>query len=45
MVAKFNRIDILLVTEEGLQPIKEVSIYGKIEIMKVFRPKVWYLIL
>jgi len=42
LVARFNRIDISLVTEEGLQPIKEIALYGKIEIMKVFRPKVWY---
>jgi len=40
LVARFNRIDISLLTEEGLQPIKEVTLYGKIEIMKVFRPKV-----
>lgn len=40
LVARFNRIDISLVTEEGLQPIKEIALYGKIEIMKVFRPKV-----
>jgi len=40
LVARFNRIDISLVTEQGLQPIKEVALYGKIEIMKVFRPKV-----
>jgi len=40
LVARFNRIDISLVTEQGLQPIKEVPLYGKIEIMKVIRPKV-----
>lgn len=40
LVARFNRIDVSLVTEEGLQPIKEIALYGKIEIMKVFRPKV-----
>ncbi|XP_027838000.2 DNA damage-binding protein 1-like isoform X1 [Aphis gossypii] len=39
LVARFNRIDISLITEQGLQPIKEVSLYGKIEVMKVFRPK------
>ncbi|XP_060861972.1 DNA damage-binding protein 1 [Metopolophium dirhodum] len=39
LVARFNRIDISIVTEEGLQPIKEIALYGKIEIMKVFRPK------
>lgn len=29
-----------MVTEQGLHPIKEIALYGKIEIMKVFRPKV-----
>ncbi|XP_050444479.1 DNA damage-binding protein 1 [Adelges cooleyi] len=39
IVARFNRIEIYLVTEEGLQPIKEIALYGKIEIMKLFRQK------
>ncbi|VVC45761.1 Hypothetical protein CINCED_3A017720 [Cinara cedri] len=39
LIAKFNRVEIVMVNEEGLHPIKEVALYGKIEIMKVFRPK------
>ena len=29
-----------LVTAEGLRPVKEVGMYGKIAVMELFRPKV-----
>ncbi|CAD6191269.1 unnamed protein product [Caenorhabditis auriculariae] len=34
-----NRLDIYLVTNEGLRIIAEVPIFGKIVCMKIFRPK------
>lgn len=40
LVAKNSRIEIYVVTAEGLRPIKEVGIYGKIAVMKLFRPPV-----
>jgi len=40
IVAKNSRLEIYLVTPEGLQPIQEVGIYGKIAVMKLFRPAV-----
>ncbi|ENN77681.1 hypothetical protein YQE_05832, partial [Dendroctonus ponderosae] len=39
IVAKSNRLDIYLVTPEGLRPIKEVGLYGKVAVMKLFRPQ------
>lgn len=42
IVAKNSRLEIYLVTPEGLRPIKEVGIYGKIAVMKLFRPAVKY---
>uniref|UniRef100_U5EVD6 DNA damage-binding protein 1 n=1 Tax=Corethrella appendiculata TaxID=1370023 RepID=U5EVD6_9DIPT len=39
IVAKNSRLEIYLVTPEGLRPIKEISIYGKIAVMKLFRPQ------
>ena len=39
MIAKSTRIEIYLVTAEGLRPIKEISIYGRVTIMKLFRPE------
>ncbi|EDS40298.1 conserved hypothetical protein [Culex quinquefasciatus] len=38
IVAKSSRLEIYLVTPEGLRPIKEVGINGKIAVMKLFRP-------
>lgn len=29
-----------MVTAEGLRPVKEVGMYGKIAVMELFRPKV-----
>lgn len=37
LIAKSTRIEIYLVTAEGLRPIKEISIYGRVTIMKLFR--------
>ncbi|KAL7024575.1 hypothetical protein ACKWTF_013111 [Chironomus riparius] len=38
VIAKNSRLEIFLVTPEGLKPIKEVGIYGKIAVLKLFRP-------
>ena len=40
IVAKNSRLEIFLVTPEGLKPIKEVGIYGKIAVLKLFRQAV-----
>jgi len=40
ILAKNTRLEIYLVTPEGLRPLKEVGIYGKIAVMKFFRPQV-----
>lgn len=40
IVAKNTRLEIYLVTPEGLRAIKEVGIYGKVAVMKLFRPQV-----
>lgn len=39
IVAKNTRLEIYLVTPEGLRPIKEVGLYGKVAVMKLFRPQ------
>ncbi|XP_065222979.1 DNA damage-binding protein 1 [Planococcus citri] len=38
ILAKNNRLEVHLVTPEGLRAIKEIGIYGKIAVMKLFRP-------
>jgi len=38
IVARNCRLDIYLVTPEGLRPLKEVGLYGKIAVMKLYRP-------
>lgn len=38
IIAKSTRLEIYVVTPEGLRAIKEVGIYGRITIMKLFRP-------
>ncbi|GFX77483.1 DNA damage-binding protein 1 [Trichonephila clavipes] len=38
VLAKNTRLEIYLVSPEGLRPIKEISIYGRITVMKLFRP-------
>lgn len=40
ILAKNTRLEIYLVTPEGLRPLKEVGIYGKIAVVKFFRPPV-----
>ncbi|KAG7473858.1 hypothetical protein MATL_G00100300 [Megalops atlanticus] len=39
LIAKNTRLEIYVVTAEGLRPIKEVGMYGKIAVMELFRPK------
>ncbi|TRY96321.1 hypothetical protein DNTS_021823 [Danionella cerebrum] len=39
LMAKNTRLEIYLVTAEGLRPVKEVGMYGKIAVMQLFRPK------
>lgn len=41
ILAKNNRLEIYLVTPEGLRPLKEVGLYGKVAVMKFFRPQVF----
>ncbi|KAF6200141.1 hypothetical protein GE061_006442 [Apolygus lucorum] len=38
IIAKNSRLEIFLVTPEGLQPVKEIGIYGRIAVMRLFRP-------
>ncbi|XP_064600976.1 DNA damage-binding protein 1-like [Liolophura sinensis] len=38
IIAKNTRMEIYVVTPEGLRPIKEVGIYGRIAVMELFRP-------
>ncbi|XP_067012933.1 DNA damage-binding protein 1 [Anabrus simplex] len=37
ILAKNTRLEIYLVTPEGLRPLKEVGLYGKVAVMKFFR--------
>ncbi|KAM3626258.1 uncharacterized protein V6R79_025699 [Siganus canaliculatus] len=39
LIAKNTRLEIYVVTPEGLRPVKEVGMYGKIAVMELFRPK------
>jgi len=40
IIAKNTRLEIYVVTPEGLRPIKEVGIYGRIAVLELFRPPV-----
>lgn len=40
VVARNNRVELHLVTPEGLRPLKELPIYGKIACMHLFTPMV-----
>lgn len=40
LIAKNTRLEIYVVTAEGLRPVKEIGMYGKIAVMELFRPKV-----
>jgi len=39
LVVKSNKIEIMTLTAEGLRFVKEINIYGTIEVMKLFRPR------
>uniref|UniRef100_A0A3P9LL39 DNA damage-binding protein 1 n=1 Tax=Oryzias latipes TaxID=8090 RepID=A0A3P9LL39_ORYLA len=39
LIAKNTRLEIYVVTAEGLRPVKEVGMYGRISVMELFRPK------
>ena len=39
ILAKVNHIEVLSVTPEGLRPIKQFTINGRVEVMKFFRPQ------
>ncbi|CAD5226395.1 unnamed protein product [Bursaphelenchus xylophilus] len=38
IIARINRIELLLVTEEGLKPHREIPIFGRIVIIRSFKP-------
>ena len=38
VIARNNKIEIMLITQEGLQSIREFNINGSVEVMKLFRP-------
>ncbi|KAH7729396.1 UV-damaged DNA binding factor (ISS) [Aphelenchoides avenae] len=38
IVARVNRIELLLVTPEGLKPHREIPVFGRIAVIKAFRP-------
>ena len=40
ILAKNTRLEIYMVTPEGLRPVKEVGIYGRISVLELFRPAV-----
>lgn len=39
LIAKNTRIEIFTVAAEGLRPVKEINIYGRVAVMKFFRPE------
>lgn len=40
IIAKNSRLEIYVVTPEGLRPVKEVGIYGRIAVLELYRPPV-----
>ena len=40
IIVRNNRVELHLVTPEGLKPLKELTIYGKICCMHLFTPQV-----
>lgn len=40
ILAKVNHIEVLSVSPEGLRPVKQFTINGRVEVMKFFRPQV-----
>lgn len=41
ILAKNTRLEIHVVTPEGLKPVLDVGLYGRIATMQLFRPPVW----
>jgi DNA damage-binding protein 1 len=39
VLAKVNQVEILVVTPEGLRPVKQFTINGRVQVMKFFRPQ------
>ncbi|XP_078488392.1 DNA damage-binding protein 1 [Ciona intestinalis] len=39
LISKNTRLELFTVTPEGLRPIKEINIYGRIAVLKFFRPE------
>jgi DNA damage-binding protein 1 len=37
IIARTNRIEMLLVTDEGLKPYREIPIFGRIAVIKAFK--------
>lgn len=42
LIAKNTRLEMYVVTPEGLRPVKEIGIYGRIEVLHLYRPPVSY---
>lgn len=40
--SKCTRIEIYLITSEGLQLLHDIGIYGRISTMELFRPNVFF---
>jgi DNA damage-binding protein 1 len=40
ILAKMNHVEIMSVTPEGLRPVKQFTINGKVDVVKFFRPPV-----
>ena len=38
LIAKNTRLEVYTVTPEGLRPLKEISVYGRIAVLELFRP-------
>jgi len=38
LIAKNTRLEVYSVTPEGLRPLKEISVYGRIAVLQLFRP-------
>jgi DNA damage-binding protein 1 len=41
---KVNHVEILSVTPEGLRPVKQFTINGKVDVVKFFRPPVTFIL-
>lgn len=38
IISRINRIEMLIMTEEGLKPYREIAIFGRIAVIKAFKP-------